>query len=47
MIAASLGFQNSWTLATVTAKKGDKYTVTYTAFVDEKGNHDVEKVPAR
>lgn len=31
------GFQNSWSEATVTGKKGKKYTVDYSAFVDSKG----------
>tara|TARA_B110001452_G_scaffold140379_1_gene116702 strand:+ start:576 stop:1802 length:1227 start_codon:yes stop_codon:yes gene_type:complete len=31
------GFQNSWSEATVTAKKGKKYTVDYDKFVDAKG----------
>jgi len=37
------GFQNSWTVATVSSKKGDKFTVSYDAFVDDDGNADVEK----
>lgn len=37
------GFQNSWTLANVTSRKRGKYWVCYSAFVDDKGNHEVEK----
>jgi len=37
------GFQNSWTLATVSSKKKDTFTVSYDAFVDDDGENDVEK----
>ena len=36
------GFENSWSTAKVTAKKGNKFTVEYVGFVDEKGKPDTE-----